>query len=239
MYMMAPLGEHYDLGFGAIGDAFRDAAETLRKANGTKRISWNHLPETYLLRHAVELYLKSGIIIMHRKLRLPYGSEPHSSTKPTIMTSSGKRKSLFTIHDVTQLYAHWKKLIVEHKDKLGKFTSTQPDMTVPQELDAWIGTLGKTDPGSDYFRYPISTNNGADNEKSPFKEVCLESFVTEHDKGKEYVKAMLVQGGDGESVRVFAYDSAASKDVVEAVRLAADMLNNFHAMMRFVLTDGW
>ncbi|MGH9638275.1 MAG: hypothetical protein ACRD72_25860, partial [Candidatus Angelobacter sp.] len=72
LWMMMPLEEHYNDGFGAVGDAFRRAAETLNKNNSDGPMLWSHLPEIYLLRHAVELFLKSGIIIMHRKLRLPY-----------------------------------------------------------------------------------------------------------------------------------------------------------------------
>ncbi len=37
MYMLAPLAEHYDDSFGAVADAFRDAAKTLREANGGKK----------------------------------------------------------------------------------------------------------------------------------------------------------------------------------------------------------
>lgn len=79
MYMLAPLSEHYDDGFGAVGDAFSNAAKALNKRNaGDGSTSLDDLPEIYLLRHAVELFLKSGIIIMHRRLRLRYGSEPHT-----------------------------------------------------------------------------------------------------------------------------------------------------------------
>jgi hypothetical protein len=44
MYMLAPLSEHYDDGFGAIGDDFRNAAQTLRKTNGGDGM---HLWTTY------------------------------------------------------------------------------------------------------------------------------------------------------------------------------------------------
>lgn len=72
-YLMAPLEEHYDDGFGAVGDAFYRAAKALEKENKGLRFAWNHLPQIALYRHAVELFLKSGIIIIHRKLKMPYG----------------------------------------------------------------------------------------------------------------------------------------------------------------------
>jgi hypothetical protein len=134
LWMMMPLEEHYDDGFGAVGDAFRRAAETLGKNNSDGAMLWSHLPEIYLLRHAVELFLKSGIIIMHRKLRLPYDSEPYSSATPMMMASSGKWRSLFKTHDIPELYGYWKKLIVEHRQTLEAF-GTRHLLETLQRLD--------------------------------------------------------------------------------------------------------
>src|ERR1700733_4617149 len=136
MYMLAPLSEHYDDGFGAIGDAFRNAAQTLRKTNGGDgRASLDDLPEIYLLRHAVELFLKSGIIIMHRRLRVRYGSEPHTSSTPMMRTASGKWKPRLTPHDIPDLYGYWKELVVGNKDTLIKLMPHATEVEVPVELD--------------------------------------------------------------------------------------------------------
>lgn len=239
MYMMAPLDEHYDDGFGALGEAFRKAAETLKKVDGDERFFLNHLPESFLLRHATELYLKSGIIIIHRRLRLPYDAEPHTSTDPKFVHSSGKWKRLFGTHNLAELYGYWKKLIVEHEDRLEELTSHQADLTIPDELDGWINTLNLLDPSGDYLRYPISRNTDADKEKSPFKEVAPESLFSADRNDKEYSKALFVENVSGELVTVFKHDSATHKDVDEAAWNAAETLNGFHAMMRFEFTDGW
>jgi hypothetical protein len=112
-------------------------------------------------------------------------------------------------------------------------------LEVPAELEGWIKTVGETDPTSDYFRYPVSKNADADKEKSPFKEVTPESLFPAAREKNEYVRALVVENSQGELVKVFAHDSATNKGVAEAVRNAADMLSNFHAMMRFVITGGW
>jgi hypothetical protein len=253
MYMLAPLSEHYDDGFGAVGDAFFEAAKTLKKDNNGSIRSLGDLPEVYLLRHAVELFLKSGIIIIHRKLRLPYDSEPHTSAKPLMETSSGKWKPLLKTHDIPELYRYWKELIVGNKDKLVKLMKHTADVDVPAELDGWIKTLGAADPDSDYFRYPVSKNSVADKAKSPFKEIPIPSltpgarkaneqtktFVAEARKDNEYLKALFVENAQGELVKIFAHDSATNKPVAEAAREAADMLSNFHFMMRVELAGGW
>lgn len=117
MYMMAPLAEHYDDGFGAVADAFRDAAIKLREGSGSKPFQWEHLPETYLLRHAIELYLKSGIIIVHRRLRMPYGPEPHTGS-PMLLAPDYRWEPLYNTHDLVRLFWYWKKLITETKEGL-------------------------------------------------------------------------------------------------------------------------
>jgi hypothetical protein len=238
MYMLAPLSEHYDDGFGAIGDAFRNAAQTLRKTNGGDgRASLDDLPEIYLLRHAVELFLKSGIIIMHRRMKLRYDSEPHSSATPLMRTSSGKWKPLLNTHDILGLYDYWKALIDGNRDKLIKLMPHTTDLDVPTELDNWIKRLGTADPNSDYFRYPISKNPAADKAKSPFKEVAPQSLFAA--ASKEYVKALVLENAKCEVVKTFKYDKATSKAVTEAARAAAEMLSNFHFMMRVELAGGW
>jgi hypothetical protein len=238
-YLMAPLEEHYDDGFGAVGVAFKEAAEVLAEASEGKHIFWNHLPEIFLLRHAIELFLKSGIIIMHRKLQIPYGSEPHTSAKPMLLTSTGNWKSLFGTHSLSDLYAHWKKLITENKGNLTAHTTYKPDMSVPEELDAWIDALGEADPNSDYFRYPISKKAETDKEKSSFKEVPVDSLFPSENKDKESVMALVTKNADGEWVRAFKLDESPQRDIAEAARNAAKVLNDFHAMMRIELTAGW
>jgi hypothetical protein len=111
-------------------------------------------------------------------------------------------------------------------------------MSVPEELNCWIDTLGVADPNSDYFRYPMSKNRAADKEKSPFKEVPVESlFPSEASADK--VRALVTKDDDGNLVRAFKYDESTNTDLAEAGLKAAAMLSDFHAMMRIEFTDGW
>lgn len=112
-------------------------------------------------------------------------------------------------------------------------------MNVPPELDRHIGRLGSVDPSGDYLRYPMSKNAGADPKKSPFKKVARADLFPQKRKENEYVKAMILENSKGEVVQTFKYDSATGKDVAEAARQAVEILNNYHAMMRFGLTGGW
>jgi hypothetical protein len=238
-YLMAPLEEHYDNGFGAVGEAFREAAKALANANGQQqRIFWSDLPVIYLLRHVIELFLKSGIVIIHRKLQLPYGSQSLSSSEPKLMTQAGSWKSISATHNLTDLYWYWKKLMTENKSKLTEMTKFKPDITVPGELDGWIETVSAADPNSDYFRYPVTRNRSADKEKSSFREVSVESlFPAEADQKRVF--ALVTKDDEGNLVRAFKHDQSTNQEIEEAAWKAAEMLDNFHIMMRMELTGGW
>ena len=238
LYTMTPFEAHSDDGFGAVGDAFRQAAVMVRNQSGGS-ILLLHLPEIYLLRHAIELFLKSGIILIHRRLKLPYRGEPHTTKKPMLLNSAGKWAPLFATHDLSILYGYWKRLIENYKDKLVELSENKPDITVPAELDGWIEKVGLIDPNSDYFRYPVSKNTNADKEKSAFKEMALETLVDKDFGKNEYVKLMLVQMPPGEAARAFKYDSSTASEEADAARQAADILSNFHVMMRVELFAGW
>jgi hypothetical protein len=78
-YLLTPLHTHVDFGFGRTGDAFKAAADKLEAESSARSgVMHAHLPINYLRRHAVELYLKSIIVIVHTKLDLPYGEDGES-----------------------------------------------------------------------------------------------------------------------------------------------------------------
>jgi len=87
------------------------------------------------------------------------------------------------------------------------------------------------------FRYPVSKNPVGDKAKSPFKEVAPQSLFAAD--STEYVKALVLKNAKGEVVKTFKYDKTTSKAVTEAARGAAEMLSNFHFMMRVELAGGW
>jgi hypothetical protein len=95
-YVLMPLDAHYDSGFGAVAESFREAATTLRKAVPDPAF-FGHLPQSFLFRHSVELFLKSEIIILHRKLRLPYGTHPHDGPPWYRTAENGSRSIGFTV----------------------------------------------------------------------------------------------------------------------------------------------
>src|SRR5437879_4221108 len=75
-YQFKPLTHQFDDGFGLMGDAFNDAALRLEHSTQQEEFINSSLPIGYLYRHAIELYLKSIIIVLHRNLGIPFGPNP-------------------------------------------------------------------------------------------------------------------------------------------------------------------
>lgn len=238
LYTLAPLERHSDDGFGAVGEAFKAAADKLVKADDSQRMFWNELPVIFLLRHAIELFLKSGIIVTHRRLKLPYDTEEYKSKKPMLLTSAGLWKPLLRTHDILAIFWYWKKLVTENSEHLNALAELPMDLAIPGELDMWITALGAADPSSDYFRYPVTKNENADKAKSSFKEVDVDSLFPKKDS-EEKVHAMIVEDQDGNVVRAYKHDNSTNREIEEAAWKAADMLSNFHVMFRVALMGGW
>ncbi len=95
-----PLDRHFDDGHEATADAFKAAAEKLEEDEGDKLRQLNaHLPINFLYRHAIEIYLKSAIVTVHRALRLPSGDGSHEKD-PLVKIEGGKWQRLNRTHSL-------------------------------------------------------------------------------------------------------------------------------------------
>jgi hypothetical protein len=235
-YVMMPLNEHYDLGFGAIAEAFRTSALSLKE--NKKNEFFGHLPQSFLFRHSVELFLKSGIVILHRKLKLPFDTKPYDGAP--MVPVGGTWRPIYSIHSIGTLYSYWKSLIDPRLQELKEMCKFKPDWAVQADADTWIKIIDDTDPNSTYFRYPSTKNPAEDQEKSPFKKTTKEDlFPPDRPDGKK-ITALVIENADGEFVRAYIAEKDADEAVyVDSLEGACEMLFNYHAMMRMELTGGF
>jgi hypothetical protein len=239
-YMMAPLNAHYDSGFGATAESFHRAAIKLRDTD-KHDILFVNLPVGYLLRHAIELFLKSSILIVHRKLRIPLSNDP-ADIFPLIPTANGKTKPMHQVHQVAPLFQYWKMTLLNNADALQKRCTLQLDLNIPKELDTAIDFIESTDPKSTRYRYPSKSDPAEDEAKSPFKEVSMAQLFPQQTNLTEPQKrtiALVVENQDREFITAYRLDEDTEKEALEALSVAADILSDFHAMMRIAVTDGW
>lgn len=236
-YLLLPLDQQFDHGFGIIGIAFREAALSLGQHQHPGMV-YARLPENYLLRHAIELFLKSGVVIVHRKLGLLFDSEPPDS-EPQVKID-GRWRLVRQVHSVGDLYAYWKFLITTHADALRQLCQHNQRLDIDMAMDGWIKTIEQTDRKSTYYRYPSVKNVAEDKGKSPFKERAVADVLAEVHANKDKPQVLLgIENQDRELVRSYALDDDFDEELREALSHAANYLNNYHAMMRIELTGGW
>lgn len=235
-YMLMPLHKHFDSGFGATAEAFKKAAEKLAPDGDVSRAFVEHLPVSFLYRHATELFLKSGIVIFHRRLKLPFGTEPHNS-EPMVSTAKGW-KPFHTVHRIALLYSYWRELFATHRDFLSQNTGTAWDF--PLELDGWIATIDKSDPGSTFFRYPMTKDKAGDEQKSGFKEATHEDIVAQIQRpNRKPLKAFIVEDENDEFVTAYYLDDESGSQIEVALRKTAGLLSAVHFALRVELAGGF
>lgn len=234
-YLLMPLDQQFDLGFGMVGDSFKHAGDAVLSPQSESPNLNPHLPASFLYRHAIELFLKSGIIIFHRKFQLPFGDEPFDG-EPKVPVN-GKWKAIYTVHGLQDLYSYFRSLFASHASYLSQHTRT--NWTFPPELDKWIAEIEATDSTSTFFRYPITKHRKEDRNKSINKEGNFEDMLAGIGNASKPLKAFLVVNENDEVVKAFQYDSDLAKSMTETLRNAADQLYGCHAAMRGELTGGW
>jgi hypothetical protein len=237
-YIMMPLDAHFDSGFGAVAESFREAATTLRKAVPDPPF-FGHLPQSFLFRHSVKLFLKSEIIILHRKLHLPYGTQPHDG--PPMISDSGEWKPIHRVHSIGVLYVHWKSLINPRLNELKEMTKYKADWMIGDEADEWVRVIESVDPRSTYSRYPSIRDAVEDRTKSPFKATTAEELFPENAPEDRRIMALVIENANGEFVRAYMNEKGSEPDkkYMGALDSMSEMLFNYHAMMRFELTGGF
>ncbi|MNB57552.1 hypothetical protein D3C87_878390 [compost metagenome] len=235
LHMLLPFDQHFDSGFGAVADSFRYSADAL--ADTPDGIGLNsHLPTSFLYRHSIELYLKSGVILLHRKYGVPYGDTP-SDGEPSVMVEQ-KRQPLHRVHSLNPLYTEFRTLLAELAEPLSRVPGTQPEYWVlPTELDEWIEAIEATDKSSTFFRYPVTKDAERDSQKSTIRRDDIDS-MTERMQGGPAVTAMLILNDAGEAVEAYSHDDTQNKEVIATLRQAAEMLYNMRAMMSYTLVGG-
>lgn len=235
-YLMTPLEKHYDGGFGAMADSFMEAADDLKEsAEGGATFLNRHLPISFLYRHAIELFLKSCILILHKRFKIPYGPQGVDG-EPQVPVGE-KWKSMYLVHDTEPLYAYLRALFSEQKDPLA--ATSEVSWEFPAEMDGWMATISQTDSSSTFFRYPITKNATQDHLKSTIKERDYRDIMARMGPGQPRQKAFFVMNEEDEIVQAFHHDDDHAKSTLEVLHQAADTLYGCHAAMRGELTGGW
>jgi hypothetical protein len=233
-YLLTPLQTHFDMGFGGVANSFKHAADLVADPDSDSSNMNSHLPASFLYRHAIELFLKSGIIIFHRKFKLPWGTSDDAEPKVPV---AGKWKPMYSIHMLAPLHARLSTLMHEHAQFLRKETSTNWEF--PAELPNWIADIDATDSSSTFFRYPVTKHADKDETKSTMKAEDYRSIIARMGPEAPPQKMFVIFDEDDNVVDSYRMDRTQSLAMLQVLRQAAECMYNCHAAMRGELTGGW
>ncbi|MDD4690146.1 MAG: hypothetical protein PHE51_10425 [Eubacteriales bacterium] len=236
-YMLTPLHTHIDFGFGATGEAFKRAADNLEESLPEKGDVLNgRLPINYLRRHAIELFLKSAITIIHKQLTLPYGDKP-STTIPYAFDGS-KWVLLTNLHSVKKLWTYLKTLFLDQKSFFDSVERV--DWSFPSEVDSWIFKIDNLDPRSTFFRYPTLNENETDSVKSvmiesPTPDIMDRLKESDSPTGK---LVLLLENDAGEITRGFISGEDTLSEISLILKKCSDLFYGTHAALRCEVCGG-
>jgi len=230
-YWFRPLHFHFDGGFGAVGDAFQEAALCLESVLEENQFFNSYLPLAYLYRHAVELYLKSVIIIVHRGLELPFG--PHPASAMPMIQADEEWISMGSVHSLSKLYRYFKTLMDANMNELLAATSTDWT-TFPGELANWMALIETFDQRSTFFRYP----GIGDADKSESRESSIADISSSAGPSYEPTKAFLGFDENEEVIGIFQRDRSGLDKILTVLRDTADQLSILHFALRCELAGG-
>jgi len=227
-YLITPPNTHYDGGLGITAYNFSNAADILKENESSTN---GILPLCYLQRHAIELFLKSVIVILHKKFEVPYG-EGFSIEKPAIKVKD-KWVLLSKTHNLCDLYQHFKSIYIKVMDKLPKSTCWE----LPEDIDDKINLISGSDPKSTYFRYPEATNTVQDAKKSAIKTESLESMQKNASESGVPFKCVLMLDQNENVVDSYNLNSSPLPNILKALEELNEFFNGVHAAFRFELTN--
>lgn len=228
-YLSRPLPDHLDLGYGAVAEAFKLAADHLTRVRRKSPSPHAHLPINFLYRHASELYLKSMIVLIHRSRRLQYGPHPHAG-QPYVFVGA-KWVPLHKIHSVSNLQAYFAKLLMRSR-KANKILMTAERPMLLESLSNWARQVDAVDISSTLFRYPTG-HRRLDMRKSSWRRTGIDAFFRDTiARGHRAVLAEVTPRG------MYRYVNRPMKRLSTDTRKAAHALESVYATIRWKVAGG-
>lgn len=191
------------------------------------------LPLCYLQRHAVELFLKSLIVILHKKYKVAYG-QGFSPEKPAIKFH-GKWISLSSTHNLLDLFNYFQEIFTALTPKL----PTRTDWSLASDIEEKIKLISGSDPKSTYFRYPESTNRVQDSKKSSIQPEAIESILGKVSRSKEPVKCTLLLDENDNLIQAYNLNHSPIPNILASLEYLGEYFYNMHAAFRFEITNGF
>lgn len=228
-YLLTPPNTHYDGGLGITAIQFSTAADCLEHSGSNMT---GVLPKSFLQRHALELWFKSFIVIIHKRFSISYG-DGYSHDKPAILIN-GKWKSLSNTHNLSDLYSYFHYIYENNKTKFPEDIRWD----FPDKIQQQVKLVSGSDPKSTYFRYPESSNEIQDSKKATVQSESLDSMVENSKRSGKAFKAFTYVDSDYNVQESFNIGTSPLPKVLEALEELNKFFSGVHAAYRAKLANG-
>ncbi len=235
MYEFRPIGQHYDRGLGAIAEAFKESGDRLMAPIQDKKYFYSNLPVCYLYRHAVELFLKSIIFILHRRLSISW--EMGSDEMCPAIRIAGRVARLEHTHSITLLYKYMREIINARREELAAIGPSDWN-SFPSEMDSWIQIIEAADAKGTFFRYPSFQKQETDLRKSEFREMSATDAFAQATAEGRFAKVFIEENTKDSTVRIYAFTGDELEEVRAALSSTAEFLSLAHFAARMELSNG-
>lgn len=227
--LLTPPETHFDKGLGISAWRFRDAAKVLIDSENSRDLI---SPIGYMQRHAIELYLKSVIYILHKKFNIPFGDD-FNLENPAIYVNS-KWKPMSNSHNLADLYNYFRQIYDSNFDKLPSRT----DWSLSEKLGKQISLVSGYDPKSTYFRYPEATSAKQDQKKSTIQPMNdIESALGNANlEAGNPIKCVVMLDENDNVVQTYNLVPKVLEDVRDALTEIVEYMNNLHCAFLGELT---
>jgi len=242
---MSGIEIHPDFGLGVTGDSYFKSAEHLKNNHHDHYdvTQQRDMPENFLFRHSIELYLKSLIVIFHKKLEINYDQDPFTSNKPKIFTE-GTWRPLYTCHWIDELYDYWlNRLLLPNSEKLEKI-APKGDWQESTDISTLFPIICKYDRDSSYFRYPVTKDTSLDNHKFTMKRFQPDTLAklmedVQKKRDNELGKTIFVSIDKNDKIiDAFKEDEKVLENVSDALFQVANYFYCIHIMTRVTMCGG-
>jgi hypothetical protein len=224
-YLVSPLETQIDSGHGGLAEVFRMSAQNLEKFRTVNPLPYLQLPENFLYRHAIELYLKAIIITIHRTRRLSYGS--HAAKGMPYLQVGSKWNPLHKEHSLANLYMYAKQLIARSRKARKMLGECDWDEMTPK-LDVWIRLIDKADISATLFRYPTTGHSKKDRSKSSWAFIAPTVAISDAVlKGRGGIYNLSPRPKQS-----YRYVRTPQRRLSVAIRRSANLLSTAHDCLR-------
>lgn len=211
MFMYTPMDVHPDKGFGVVASEFYEIGKNIDYSKSTLQ----HLPVEYLLRHSIELFLKSLIILL-------------SIYKRKDLTQEQVINTFDHEHNLQKLFNKYELLVTtrieELKDKVS-FIGDYPDNFKDTFLE-----ISNYDKNSTFFRYPVTGDPSRDKAKDHTKRTTLSKLFKKMKTGT--TMSVVTVNRNDEVIDVYEIDSKNEQKMINKMKSICEYFSNLHVAVR-------